>query len=78
MDQNVYWLDIPIAPGKARRFSVKTKVSPTHPTGPVAISTFIYAQDANETLVCTSNMPDATVSMCVFGRMDGWMPRWTR
>jgi len=65
VNQNVYWLDIPIAPGKARTFSVKTKVSPTYPTGPVAISTLIYAQDADGILVCASTMPDATVRLCV-------------
>lgn len=61
MDQNVYWLDVPIAPGKARTFSIRTKVSPTHPTGPVAISTLVYALDGHGDVACTSAMSDATV-----------------
>lgn len=67
MDQNVYWLNTPITPGKARTFTVRAKVSPTLPTAPVAISTVVYALDADKNVACASAMPDATVSehVCV-------------
>jgi hypothetical protein len=64
VDQNVYWLSTPIAPGKARTFSVQAKVSPSLPSGPVTISTLVYALGANGTVACASAMQDATVSLC--------------
>lgn len=61
VDQNVYWLDTPLAPGKARTFSVRAKVSSSLPSGPVTISTLVFALDAVGAVVCASTMPDATV-----------------
>ncbi len=68
VDQNVHWLDIQIAPGKARKFSIRAKVSPRHPTGSVAISTLVYGLNADGTASCASVMEDATVNV----------NRWTR
>lgn len=61
MEQNVNWLGIPIAPGKARTFSVRARVSPEHPTGPVAISTLVYVLNGDQSVNCASAMEDATV-----------------
>lgn len=66
MDQNVYWLNSPIAPGKTRTFAVRAKVSTSVPTGLVIISTLVYSLDANGTLICASTMQDATVSRFVW------------
>ena len=66
VDQNVYWLNTPIAPGEGRTFTVRAKVSPTHPTDSVAISTVVYALDADGNVGCASVMQDATVSKCVY------------
>ena len=61
----MYWLNTRIAPGQDRTFTILAKVSPLLPSGPVIISTLVYAQDASGTVVCASGLPDATVSIHV-------------